>query len=84
MTALPPIAASELIGRQQAANGHKRNGIDSDRYRALEDAFRALRNGDKSLEGIPDMEEVGYLREWLSVKTKYGHYEFVTRSRKKK
>lgn len=64
--------------------GLKRNGIDGDRYRALENAFRALRDGDKSLKGIPDSEEVGYLREWLSVKTKYGHYGFVTGSRKKK
>lgn len=58
--------------------GLKRNGIDGDRYRALETAYRALRNGDRSLEGIPDTEEVAYLREWLSVKTKYGHYGFVT------
>ena len=58
--------------------GLKRNGIDGDRYRALEAAFRALRDGNKSLEGVPDTEEVGYLREWLSVKTKYGHYGFVS------
>ena len=63
--------------------GLRRNGISGDRYRALEAAFRALRNGDKSLDNIPDTEEVEYLREWLSVKTKYGHYGFVTGGRKK-
>ena len=66
------------------AVGLKRNGIDGDRYRALEAAYRALRNGDRSLEGVPDTEEVRYLREWLSVKTKFGHYGFVTGGRKKR
>ena len=61
--------------------GLKRSGIDGDRYRALQTAYRALRKGDKSLEGIPDTEEVVYLRNWLSVKTKYGHYGFVSGGR---
>ena len=63
--------------------GLKRNGIKGDRYRALEAAFRALRNGDKSFQGVPNTEDVKFLREWLSVKTKYGHYGFLT-SRKTK
>ncbi len=63
--------------------GLKRGGIDGDRYRALQAAYRALRKGDKSLEDIPDTEEVVYLRNWLSVKTKYGHYGFVTGGRRK-
>lgn len=63
--------------------GLKRSGIDGDRYRALQAAYRALRKGDKSLEDIPDTEEVVYLRNWLSVKTKYGHYGFVTGGRRK-
>jgi UDP-N-acetylglucosamine acyltransferase len=64
------------------AVGLKRNGITGDRYRALEQAFRALRRGDRSLEGLPDTEELRYLRDWLSVKTKYGHYGFLTGRRR--
>ncbi|MDX1480081.1 MAG: acyl-ACP--UDP-N-acetylglucosamine O-acyltransferase [Woeseiaceae bacterium] len=61
--------------------GLKRNGVTGDRYRALEQAFRALRAGDRSLEDLPDTEEVRYLREWLSVKSKYGSYGFLTGKR---
>ena len=64
--------------------GLKRNGITGERYKALETAFRALRQGDKSLSGIPDTEEIVYLRDWLAVKTKYGHYGFLTGGRKGK
>lgn len=60
------------------AVGLRRNGVTGDRYKALERAFRALRSGDDSLEGIPETEEVTFLKDWLSVKTKYGHYGFVT------
>ena len=58
--------------------GLKRNGITGDRYRALEKAFRALRSGDRSLEGLPETEEIAFLRDWLAVKTKYGTYGFLT------
>ena len=58
--------------------GLKRNGVRGDRYRALETAYRMLRDGDRTLDGVPDTEEVRYLQDWLSVKTKYGHYGFVT------
>lgn len=64
--------------------GLKRNGITGDRYRALEKAFRALRSGNRALEGVPDTEETRYLREWLSVKTKYGTYGFVRPGGKRK
>lgn len=57
--------------------GLRRAGIDGDRYRALEQAFRALRNGDKSLDGLPDTQEIINLREWLSLKSKYGVYGFA-------
>lgn len=62
--------------------GLKRSGIDGHRYRALQTAYRALRKGDKLLEDTPDTEEVVYLRNWLSVKTNYGHYGFATGGRK--
>ena len=63
--------------------GLKRNGITGDRYRALEKAFRALRSGDRALENVPDTEETRYLREWLSVRTKYGTYGFVRGGKKR-
>lgn len=59
------------------AIGLKRNGVTGERYRALEQAIRALRKGDRSLGEAPDTEEVRHLRAWLSVKTKFGHYGFV-------
>ena len=57
--------------------GLRRNHIKKERYRVLESAFRAIRDGDKSLEGIPDTEEIIYLRDWLSSKSKYGTYGFA-------
>lgn len=61
------------------ALGLKRSGVTGDRYRALEQAFRALRSGDKTLAGVPATAEVDYLRSWLSVKTKFSHYGFLKR-----
>ena len=58
--------------------GLARGGIKGDRYQALQAAMRALRNGDKTLDGIPETEEVALLRAWLATKSKYGHYGFVT------
>ena len=59
------------------AVGLRRNGIVGDRYRALEAAFRSLRRGDRSLDGIPETEDVAYLRDWLSATSKYGVYGFA-------
>jgi len=60
------------------AVGLRRNGIKGERYRALEAAFRALREGDDALESVPDTPEVGKLREWLAVRSRYGRYGFAT------
>jgi UDP-N-acetylglucosamine acyltransferase len=60
------------------AVGLKRHGIVGDRYRALEQAFRAMRSGDRSLDDIPDTEDILQLRDWLAVKSKYGLYGFVS------
>ncbi|MDJ0940211.1 MAG: acyl-ACP--UDP-N-acetylglucosamine O-acyltransferase [Woeseiaceae bacterium] len=57
--------------------GLRRNGVKGDRYRALEAAFKALRDGDRELSGIEDTDEVAYLRTWLAVKSKYGSYGFA-------
>jgi len=45
--------------------GLRRAGITGERYRALEQAFRAVREG-RSLEGLPDTEEVQTLKAFLA------------------
>lgn len=45
--------------------GLRRAGIMGERYRALEQAFRAVREG-RSLEGLPDTEEVQTLKAFLA------------------
>ena len=57
--------------------GLRRSGIKGDRYRTLEQAFRAVRSGDKSLPGLENTEEVVYLREWLSRDSKRGLSGFL-------
>jgi UDP-N-acetylglucosamine acyltransferase len=57
--------------------GLRRGGFDKDRYRAVEAAFRELRNGNKDLAGVPDTDDVIHLREWLEAKSKYGVYGFA-------
>ena len=57
--------------------GLRRGGFDKDRYRAVEAAFRALRDGNKKLNGVPDTDDVNQLREWLAAKSKYGIYGFA-------
>lgn len=59
--------------------GLRRNGVTGDRYRALETAFRALRDGDRAFADAPETEEVRHLREWLRVKSRYGRYGFLRR-----
>ncbi len=57
--------------------GLRRGGFDKQRYRAVETAFRALRDGNKELNGVPDTDDVMHLREWLAAKSKYGIYGFA-------
>lgn len=57
--------------------GLRRGGFDNERYRAVESAFRALRDGNKDLSGVPDTDDVTHLREWLAAKSKYGVYGFA-------
>ncbi len=59
------------------AVGLRRNGISGERYRALETAFRALRNGDSALGSAPDTPEVSHMRDWLAAKSRYGRYGFA-------
>jgi len=59
------------------AVGLRRNGITGDRYKALEQAFRAMRNGDRSLDDLPDTDEIVELRHALAHRSKYGCYGFA-------
>ncbi len=57
--------------------GLRRGGFDKERYRAVEAAFRALRDGNKEMNGVPDTDDVNHLREWLAAKSKCGVYGFA-------
>ncbi len=61
------------------AIGLRRNGFDKVRYRAVEAAFRALRDGDKDMTGVPDTDDVNHLRDWLATKSKCGIYGFASK-----
>lgn len=52
--------------------GLKRVGIERENRQALELAFRALKNRDRSLEGVPETPEVALLRQWLAAPSKRG------------
>jgi UDP-N-acetylglucosamine acyltransferase len=57
--------------------GLKRAGITGERYKTLESAYRAIRAGDRSLHGIEQTDEIEYLRNWLSTRSKRGLIGFV-------
>lgn len=59
--------------------GLKRAGIEGDRYKSLERAFRLLRAGRKleELERGDSTEEVEHLRQWLSAPSKRGIAKFL-------
>lgn len=57
--------------------GLRRSGIKGERYRLLEQAYRAVRAGDKSLRDATGSEEVQYLREWLAKDSKRGLSGFL-------
>ncbi len=60
------------------AVGLRRSGVTGERYKALEQAFRALKSGDRQLTDVPDTDETRYLRDWLAVKSRYGVYGFAS------
>jgi len=57
--------------------GLRRAGIKGDRYRALEQAYRTVRSGDKSLLDIEITKEVAQMREWLAQESKRGLSGFL-------
>jgi UDP-N-acetylglucosamine acyltransferase len=61
--------------------GLRRSGIKGERYKALEKAYRAVKSGDKSLQGIEDTAEVQSLREWLALDSKRGLTGFLGQSK---
>jgi UDP-N-acetylglucosamine acyltransferase len=58
--------------------GLRRAGIKGERYRILEQAYRAVAGGDRSLDAIEDTDEVLYLKDWLAKKSKRGLSGFLT------
>ncbi|MGI9304379.1 MAG: acyl-ACP--UDP-N-acetylglucosamine O-acyltransferase [Gammaproteobacteria bacterium] len=56
--------------------GLRRAGINGERYRALERAFRDLRAGG-DLGNVPDTEETAYMRDWLAAESRRGLHGFV-------
>jgi UDP-N-acetylglucosamine acyltransferase len=76
---LPFTIVAEHPARHYRLNsiGLKRNGVTGDRYKALEMAFRALRNGDQELTDVPDTEETRYLRGWLAGDSRFGILPFA-------
>lgn len=81
--ALPFTMLFGILARHVRLNtiGLRRAGIKGERYRALETAFRALRDGGP-LDDLPDTEEVRHLRDWLGQPSKRGLSAFVRRGEK--
>lgn len=57
--------------------GLRRNGFDRERIRALEAAFRTLRDGDREMGSVPDTDDVRLLRAALAARSRYGYYGFA-------
>lgn len=71
---LPYTMAHGLRARHLRLNtvGLRRAGVKGERYRALEQAVRAVRRGDLELADAPDTPEVEHLRSWLAAPSKRG------------
>ena len=78
-----------LLGRDPTLHyglnrvGLKRAGIEGERYRELEAAWRVLRSGGKAEELEGTSEEVAYLKAWLSAPSKRGHCAFLRPGRRR-
>lgn len=59
--------------------GLRRAGITGDRYNALSQAFRCLKNSRSIDEAIDNTEEVQHLKHWLNGDSKRGIYGFKTK-----
>jgi UDP-N-acetylglucosamine acyltransferase len=56
--------------------GLRRAGITGARYNVLSSAFRLLKN-KQPLDDLEETEEIRYLKNWLSVKSKRGLHGFI-------
>jgi UDP-N-acetylglucosamine acyltransferase len=71
-----------LIGGRPARHyrlnsvGLRRGGITGSRYKVLSSAFRLLKS-KASLDDLEETEELAYLKQWLSLKTKRGIHGFI-------
>jgi UDP-N-acetylglucosamine acyltransferase len=81
---VPFTVVAEHPARHYRLNaiGLKRNGVTGDRYKALEQAFRALRRGDQELKDVPDTEETRYLKNWLAADSRFGILPFAKPGRR--
>lgn len=79
--ALPFSFVFGILARHYRLNtiGLRRAGVKGERYKALEQAFRAIRDGD-SLDRIEDTEDVAYLEQWLAKKSKRGLASFASKA----
>lgn len=70
---LPFTMVGGRPGRHYRLNlvGLRRAGIDGERLKAVSAAFRRLR-AKQDLDGLPDTDELAYLRGWLDLPSKRG------------
>ena len=52
--------------------GLRRSGIVGERYKLLEKAFREIRSGNWTLQGVDETEEIQQLKKWLAADSKRG------------
>lgn len=60
--------------------GLRRAGISGDRYKALSQAFRCLKDNQPLDDSIADTEEILHLKDWLAEKSDRGIYGFASPS----
>lgn len=76
---LPFMMAVSTPARHYRLNavGLRRIGVSGERYRALEAAWRALREG-RGIEDLPETQEIAELRAFLRAPSKRGIARFTT------
>lgn len=57
--------------------GLRRSGVKAADYKALEKAFREVRRGNKTLEGVEQTSQVKHLGQWLAADSKRGLTGFL-------
>ncbi len=57
--------------------GLRRSGVKGDKYKTLEKAYREIRGGNKTLDGIEETEQVLHLKAWLAADSKRGLTGFL-------